>query len=199
MSPWVVGAVSYVVDLSKVRVEVEGKLRGLPNTPPLLPFLLAVRSCWPLFVLAWPGLPLFVLAGPCLLLPWGFPTRTHLLLLALVHSCTRSLASAFVRAGLARPCSCPRSRLPASCTVIHIRLHTSHLLRSALACLHMSHLVSIAVVVAVTHTHIVSIYLIKCVAYLVMYLALLLLATTANIIVSIEVTYNNLLYMCCGM
>src|ERR1700677_3986874 len=117
-----------------------GWVKGLTKYPsPAL-----VLACWPLaapsmlsFAHAgprwcWPGPPLFVLASPWLLSPCGLPTHTHSLLVAPVRSRTRSFASAFIRAGLVRPCSCPRSRSPATCTVIHIRLYLT-LLHLALA------------------------------------------------------------------
>ena len=67
MSPWVVGATSCVVDLSGVSIEAWGGLRGLPNTPPPLSFLLAGLSlapqCSRLLALALVGAGL---ACPCL-------------------------------------------------------------------------------------------------------------------------------------
>jgi hypothetical protein len=95
-SPWVVGAVSYVVDLSKVRVEAEGKLRGLPNTPPLLSFLLAVRSRWPSFVLAWPAL--VCISRPLLVVAVGVPHPY-----SLTFAGPRSLPHLLACIGL-RPC-----------------------------------------------------------------------------------------------
>lgn len=186
---------SYVVDLSKVRVEAEGKLRGLPNAPPLLSFLLAVRLRQPSFVLAWPGLVRISL--PLLVVAVGVP---HLY--SLTFAGPRLLLHSLACIGL-RPCW-PGPSLPRA--LVHAHLPAAPSFTSAYTprtCFDLrspvficAHLVSITVVAV---THIISIYLIKCLAYLVMYLALLLLAITANIIVSIEDTYNNLLYMCCGM
>ena len=199
MSPWVVAAVFCVVDLFGVRVEAGGRLRGLPSAPLLPSFLLAGLSPVPQFSCSLAPDPVRAgLARPCLLSPCGFPTCTfagphslpHLLACIGLRPCWPGLSLLMPSFTLACQLHChshpPIPHTPTPCTCFDLRSTVF-----ICACL-----VSIAAVV-VAVTHIVSTDLIKCLAYLVMYLALLLPATTANTIVSIEDTYKN--FMCCGM
>ena len=171
MSPWVVGAVSCVIDLSGVRVEAG--VKGPLSTPPLLSFLLALSStpqcsCSLVPALVCAGLAALVhISQPLLVVAMWIP---HPNSLTFAGPCSLLHSLIWISLCLRRPG--PSLLMPLFTLTYQLHCHsyppTPHTcFNLCLPVFICAHLVSIVVVVVVAVTHIVSIYLIKCLAYLV--------------------------------